>query len=167
MCLYVCVCLQDSSNHHHQLLPGKAPGERGWPAERPERKSGLHQPWCIKWWVKNGCCMHVLFKGQYMYIKQGAFQTVRSAEKLLSDIWSWGGQHHPVFVTFKNGQTFFCRNWSCVHKCETCPHCLRFATFHFKIWNRVVKCINCNTREFRLEEWPLLIRVQMGSLGFF
>lgn len=52
-CVFVCVCLQDSPNHHHQLLPGKAPGERGWPAERPERKSGLHQPWCIKWWVQN------------------------------------------------------------------------------------------------------------------
>lgn len=49
-------CLQDSPNYHHQLLPGKAPGERGRPAERPERKSSLHQPWCIKQWVEKRIC---------------------------------------------------------------------------------------------------------------
>lgn len=47
-----CMSSQDSSNHHHKLLPGKAPGEWGWPSERPERKSSLHQSGCTKWWVR-------------------------------------------------------------------------------------------------------------------
>lgn len=47
-----CMSSKDSSNHHHKLLPGKAPGEWGWPSERPERKSSLYQSWCTKWWVR-------------------------------------------------------------------------------------------------------------------
>lgn len=46
------VCNQDSPDYHHKLLPGKTPGEWGRPAERPERKSCLHQPWCPQWWAK-------------------------------------------------------------------------------------------------------------------
>lgn len=57
-----CMSSQDSSNHHHKLLPGKAPGEWGWPSERPERKSSLHQSWCTKWWVRvSGMDFFILF----------------------------------------------------------------------------------------------------------
>lgn len=72
-----CMSSQDSSNHHHKLLPGKAPGEWGWPSERPERKSSLHQSWCTKWWVRvSGMdCLFVLWP---------IIPTIRSEMGLLS-----------------------------------------------------------------------------------
>lgn len=44
------VYVQDSSDHHHKLLPRKAFGEWGGSVKGPERQSSLHQPRCPKWW---------------------------------------------------------------------------------------------------------------------
>lgn len=165
MCLHFCVCLQDSPNHHHQLLPGKAPGERGRPAERPERKSGLHQPWCIKWWVKNGyvACMFFL---KFFSSSQ------KRADKLLYDIWSWGRVSTTHFLSLSKTDNpavtpvFAATDHVCT-SVKTFLTALDLTLSTFKIRNSFVKCINCKTREFRLEEWLSLICVQMGSLGFF